>query len=704
MIKKKLIQHSARLSKIFALCCLVQVGQLHAQVHATSAQNEARQIDALIEKALVKNNLIRNPLTDDYTFVRRIYLDIAGRIPTYNELQTFITRSDVNKRSELISELLNSEAYVSHFYNYWEDILRIQSRGRRTFMVSYQDWIKQSLKDNKPYDQMVRELILADGYTWDNPAAGFYLRDEGMPLDHMSNTIQVFLGTRMQCAQCHDHPFDKWTQKEYFHLAAYTSDVDSGGRRYNDSEAFKSLRKAFAAEKKQLIKQDKNNKKVKLSASPAERRVLRDLFQPLATSVRIKPSEQKLPYDYAYKDAKPNQVVEPHAPFGDSASVSLWQDKREVYANWLTSADNPRFTKVIANRLWKKVMGLGLIEPSDNLTDHTVPSNPELMTYLENLVVDSGFDLKYVLSVLFNSRTYQSEVYAGDVLPGYKYYYPGPLLTRMSAEQLWDSILTLAVEDLDSLKDDYRTEFFRNKEKELEAHVHNVNQLSGRELLAIVKQAGQREKQLIAQEKQLQQALKQATDKKEKSKLRKAYNKLRNEKRNALTAALTEAAGAKAADVYTTDMAMADNLVDEAAKRNKGKRKGKKAFWENLVRASEIVSPAPAGHFLHEFGQSRRELIENSHQQASIPQALSLLNGYLVTVIQDKDAPLTKTLKANSDLKTQIDSLFLSMYARLPTQAEQALFSEQLNVNNRYKAYRQVILAMLNSNEFRFIQ
>ena len=133
---------------------------------------------------------------------------MAGRIPTYQELRTFVADRGPDKRARLIDRLLDSEGYVSHFYNFWEDVLRVKSKGRRSVMVSYQDWIKSSLRENLPYDIFVQSMLTSQGFVWNEPAVGYYVRDAGMPLDNMSNTMQVFSGTRMQCAQCHDHPFE----------------------------------------------------------------------------------------------------------------------------------------------------------------------------------------------------------------------------------------------------------------------------------------------------------------------------------------------------------------------------------------------------------------------------------------------------------------------------------------------------------------
>ena len=185
-----------------ALAAVVSADRIDLSVEERSWEQAVDKIDALIADDLKMADEERNPPIADEVFARRIYLDIAGRIPTYGELLRFLESKSSNKRSELIDELLGSEGYVSSNYNYWADILRVKSRGRRTIMISYQDWIKDSLRENKPYDEFVRELITADGYVWDDPAVGYYLRDAGMPLDNMSNTAQVFLGTRMQCAQC----------------------------------------------------------------------------------------------------------------------------------------------------------------------------------------------------------------------------------------------------------------------------------------------------------------------------------------------------------------------------------------------------------------------------------------------------------------------------------------------------------------------
>ncbi|MEM7386286.1 MAG: DUF1549 domain-containing protein, partial [Verrucomicrobiota bacterium] len=187
----------------------------------------SQEIDRLIEQGFRKHKVKPNPPASDDVFLRRIYLDIAGRIPTLEEVDAFDQTDAPNKRTRLIEKLLRSEAYVSHSFNYWADILRVKSDIRGDAGEPYAAWVKQSLRENKPYDKMVFELLTASGNVWDNGAVGYYMRDAGMPLDNMAYTTQVFLGTQMVCAQCHDHPFDKWKQKEFYEMAAYTYGVDT---------------------------------------------------------------------------------------------------------------------------------------------------------------------------------------------------------------------------------------------------------------------------------------------------------------------------------------------------------------------------------------------------------------------------------------------------------------------------------------------
>ncbi|MDQ8180612.1 DUF1549 domain-containing protein [Pelagicoccus sp. SDUM812005] len=690
-------------SLLLCLCC----GGLAASSLAVSKVEEASaRIDALVENALREQGLQRQDLTDDATFVRRIYLDIVGRIPTYREVEAFEASDSPDKRAELIDSLLESPGYASHFYNYWEDVLRIKSRGRKTVMVSYQDWVKQTLSENMPYDEFVRKLVSSSGFVWDDPAVGYYLRDAGMPLDNMSNTAQVFLGTRMQCAQCHDHPFDRWTQQEYYHMAAFTFGVKSsvnGYRNIPEFEAFQEVaRYVRRAQLKEGVPMDRSNRG---GISPGERRMIRDVFEPLVTEVTVSDRKLKLPEDYSYNDAKPNQVMAPRTPFGPEAKVGRRDNAQEVYANWLTSPENPRFAKSIANRLWKKAMGVGLIEPVDDIKDDTVPSHPELMDYLETLMVESGFDMKAYLRAIFNSRTYQSYVSDREPEAGEPFYYTGPVLRRMTAEQLWDSVLTLAIPDLDaSGREDPQLTNLRVREMEMKSHVENVKELDGRELYAIVKRLGSVQENYLDLEKEFQQKLNATDDRQAKAALRREFNEIRREKNEAVDTLLAKATGNEPFDRREM-LAELSETEDDESYEGMDRRDAKRLqrVRRNLVRASEVVSPAPPGHFLREFGESDRDIIGSSTDEAAIPQALSLLNGNLFNLINGQQSLLVQEMQSAGG-KRRLDVVFKSFYARPPSEQERELVAAQLEKHGLRKAYQQVLLALLNSQEFRFIQ
>jgi hypothetical protein len=184
----------------------------------------AGRIDGLLESHWREHGVEPAPRLTPEQFARRAYLDLAGRIPTHDEVTQFLSSRDKSKRADLIDRLLESPDYVSHSYNFWADVLRLTERPLKTLPFEpYLYYVKDSIRTNKPYDEWVHEMLTADGRLWENPAVGFQVRDFGMPLPYVDNTVRVLLGTQIGCAQCHDHPFDHWTQKQFYELAALTS-------------------------------------------------------------------------------------------------------------------------------------------------------------------------------------------------------------------------------------------------------------------------------------------------------------------------------------------------------------------------------------------------------------------------------------------------------------------------------------------------
>lgn len=393
----------------------------------------AEKIDALVEKKLAEQGLTPNSLADDHTFVRRVFLDTVGTIPTLIETNAFASSDESRKHEVVIDQLLGTRGYVSHMYNYWASILRVKDRPNNNILADpYREWLKEQLRSNRPYDQWVYEMLTAEGKIWENPAVGYAMRDNGMPLVHVDNTVRVFLGTQVGCAQCHDHPFDRWTQKEFYQLAAFihgTNLQDGGGTAaFANGNPVDRVRKEFEQRGERLI--------------GANQQLLQaNLFRVSFNAGR----QLKLPHDYQYDDGKPNQVVEPRTLWGEVPPSATSKSNREQFAAWLVSPDNPRFAKTIANRLWKKVMGVGLIEPVDNITEETKSGNDELLEFLAAEMIRLNFNQKEFIRTLMYTQTYQRSSSDYDPSLAEFYYYPGPRLRRMTAEQVWDSILTIAV-------------------------------------------------------------------------------------------------------------------------------------------------------------------------------------------------------------------------------------------------------------------
>jgi len=750
----------------------------------------AAKVDQLVEAMLAKQGIEPNEMIDDATFLRRAYLDIAGRIPTIEEAENFHGSDYPRKRQQLVTDLFESEGHTSHAYNFWADVLRINSglgTGAPQAEAAYQLWVKESIESNKPYDQFVRELVAARGMVWENGAVGYYIRDRGMPLDNMSNTVRVFLGTRLECAQCHNHPFDKWTQMDYYQMAAFSYGMDA--RQYDSqnrlalskqqrdertrlhvrmtgNEKFPQIEneerlKRFTEDKKYALylerfkmtdEQFRALAKKSISAYAAYEHknrginnAINEIYNPLRY---VKTSEVertlKLPHDYQYDDAKPNEAVSARTMFGKEIDLSKVDDSTiEAYADWLTSRENPTFTRVIANRLWKRVFGHGVFEPVDELTDVTPVSNPELLAYLEELMQSLDFDMRRYQEVLYNTKTYQRGANSREMVLGEPYYFQGPLLRRMSAEQIWDSIVALALPEVDG---------YRPRIAEQMASVEKVRRVydalenrSAADYIAMVKEVGEVFESVRPREEKLRadsaKAL-ESGDKERFQKLRNDLNGVRSETRKAVERIAYKSVGEKV-DGRDLLAAMGMSEMSLGAKgsmmepEGEGERvvltklpkpempqppaeleKSARKDWINrqrndyktytslvsqMARASELESPARRGHFLREFGQSDREVIENAANAASVPQALNLLNGPMVDALTNQFAVFGRRLHDAGDPEEKIRMIFQGMLTRDPNAREMELARAEIAAKGE-AGYAGLVWTLLNTQQFIFVQ
>lgn len=730
-------------------------------IQAASEDNRVtahQRIDQLVANNLKKHGIEPNPRSNDETFLRRIYMDVIGRAPTKDEAITFLDSTAKNKREILVKELLNSEGYISHSFNYFADLLRAKTQisgagNSQTAGYAYERWIKDSIRENKPYDEMVYELLTASGQTWKNGAVGYYLRDYGMPLDNLAITTQVFLGSQIVCAQCHDHPFDSWTQMDYYHLSAFTYGMTTTNQSENSRAAQVLYNKSD--------KPDVDDRR-------AFGRAMSEVLKPLRfNNVWEVDRKLRLPHDYQYDDAKPKAVVKPAVPFGEQPKIGDSDVPIHEFAQWMTAEENPRFTKVIANRLWKRAMGLGLIEPVDDMREGTEASNPELMAFLERRMVNLDYDMKRFMQTIYLSDTYQRESSTSEVALGQAYHFPGPVLRRLRAEQIWDSLVTLVVDDVDTPSQ--RTNLAKERLITRTEWVANgVYDLSPEEMKEIGLEVAAKQRELADRLQSTQAKVAEAREEEDAEKIREALNEaalVRGELAETISNSVYRKGIEQKAELVMNDSVSSDDflaelasvitddglmepemagdsrsngfdggqyingLVDavlapqiEALEKAEAKQRERemeawkvesprektiyKSFFRNrraFVRASDIRSPAPNGHFLREFGQSDRELVENANDQASITQALALMNGTISNGIMGTYSRISRDLRDDANPAERLDTIYLTMLSRKPTAEERKLLLPILR-DEGIHGTQQVIWTVLNTRQFLFLQ
>lgn len=343
-------------------------------------------VDDLVFAQWRRLGLPPSSLCDDSTFLRRVTVDVAGRLPTLEETQRFLADTSPTKRSAWIEYLLDSDCYADHFASKWNSILRNKRRSEddKSATFAFHRWVRESLYDNKPYDQFVRELLTASGDLAIAPAVGWY-REVAEPSAMVEDTSQLFLGLRIQCARCHHHPFEKWSQQDYYGMAAFFSRV---GRRQG----------------------------------PGQIQVVHQVGAPGATN------------------PKTGQLVPPAGLDAGGVPVAQEADPREELAAWMTRPDNPFFARSLVNRYWKHFFSRGIVDPEDDMRVTNPATNPELLTALAEDFVQRGFDLKQLVRTICNSSTYQLSSLPNEHnqtdKQSFSRYYP----RRLSAETLLDSI------------------------------------------------------------------------------------------------------------------------------------------------------------------------------------------------------------------------------------------------------------------------
>jgi hypothetical protein len=389
----------------------------------------ANDLDKTLIKYYQENKVQgKNITVDDYGYVRRLYLDLAGRIPTTDEQKAFVLFQSPDKKTQLIDKLLFSEDYVNNFYNMFADMLRIrperlsdntgQLRG-----YPYMQYVRDSLRSDKPYNVWVTEMLTATGRFTQNPATSYLLRDNGMGLDNLATTMQIFLGKNLACAQCHDDPFQDYSQKQYYELFAFFGNQEN---RLNVID-YRKKQDDIDAGVKKITGQDRIDNNV------------RQLLSSNLYSISDDPKKQiRLPHDYQYSDAKPNDIV---LPVSLDRKIKTEDNRREKIAEWVTM--QPDFANTIANRIWSEIVGQPLVSPIDNFNINDTPEG-KILQHLGDVLRNSNYSIKTLIRHIVTSDFYSRISFSGK--PD-EYNFQSVFLKRMSSYQLWDSILTLVLDD-----------------------------------------------------------------------------------------------------------------------------------------------------------------------------------------------------------------------------------------------------------------
>ncbi len=355
---------------------------------------ENNYVDKHVFSKLKMLSIQPSDLCTDQEFVRRVYMDVCGVLPTADAVRSFLESKQKDKRAKLIDALLERPEYADFWTLKWSDVLR---SSRKTILLKgthvFQKWLHSHIAKNTPLDAIVRDLLTAKGSTFANAPANYY-RIARDPMNLAETTTQLFFGIRMQCAKCHNHPFERWTQDDYYSMAAFFARVKQRKDPAQGSSAPKG-------ELSEYIYVDRGG----------------EVVQP-----------------------RTGKVMPPRFMGGGVPAIPTNKDRRQVLADWLTAGDNPFFAKSVVNRIWYHVMGRGIVDPVDDFRDSNPSANDELLDALAKDFVAHKFDVKHLIRTILSSRTYQLSAQSNDFNKDDNKYFSRAVTKLHTAEQLFDAL------------------------------------------------------------------------------------------------------------------------------------------------------------------------------------------------------------------------------------------------------------------------
>ena len=419
-----------------ALLPAVEAAPDAAPSTTTSAQAVARQVDQMIGERLKDEDVTPAPLADDATFLRRLYLDVLGNVPTPETVKAFVADRSQDKRTRLIDELLDDEGYASYWSMWWYRTLTglsVNARGGRDGQGAralqgaggqrFHDWLEGQLGQNRRYDEMVFDMLTATGRTDENGAAVYYARWEGNANNTIGAVTRHFLGLQIQCAQCHDHIYEEtWKQSDFKGMAAFFATTRQ--RRVPEYQELRAIRK----------RQQEAQAKAREQGEPAPRRggLSQEDQQKLrmlagsrnvveVSDFKINPRAARLLKNRAARNPEAKarmelMAVQPKIWHGPAMEDIPGISRRLLLARWITAEDNPYFAQALSNRLWGTLLGTGFVNPVDDFNSVNEPSHPAILALLAKDFRAHDYDLKRMLRIILNTDAYQrSSVVEGGI-------------------------------------------------------------------------------------------------------------------------------------------------------------------------------------------------------------------------------------------------------------------------------------------------
>ena len=685
-----------------------------------------------VEKTLLSENKAKGITTapadtvDDLGFARRICLDLVGRIPTGKEIKTFLAWPESERRERLIQQYMADKGFADRFSAFFADMLRIRSNqeGGNALLA----YVHQAISTDMPYDEMCRKLIATNGKAGRTPEVGFILGDDADPMALASATAQVFMGIRISCAQCHDHPFDKWTREDFYSVAAFfgktrrrennltrtvyttedkTSTVMWPPEDESDASERSPMKASFpfpyldeSQELPFITRLEALREKQKAESQKTGGPSVDDLLASAGAKTKSRLKGGSLDLLKVSTEAKSDIR-------GIDINADLYRRsrlRRELAAK-ITSPRNRYFSRLIVNRLWKDLVGKGFVEPVDDFRDNNPASHPETMDYLAEEFVANGFSIRWLVKEIVSTPAYQRAHAPRDADAAERETLEDAFLVtkirRMKAEAMYDSIVTAGhlfeVKHLAGQNPRVVQQRIRVPAEMSEGEpdtgdlvaVENAEAETNEDAAMMSQQNMMASTADYGLEKAIEIDFDAVLAADDTSPMIDSMQKMSREQIEAMR--MTETPAAKPGVKYVTKMV--ERTIDDNPKFSSSYR---------------MATPAPAGHFLRLFGQPARvDLGDERIENASMRQALLMLNGQL-THQAARVGPLEPVYEmltgSGQNLEKAIQYTYVEILTREPTPADIAEATEIIESGrDKLTGFADFRWILLNSNEFRFL-